>query len=109
MTSARPYRDEMRSGVARFRLAQAVEAQFDTSVVAAFEAILAGASEDYRRGLCPALVLYSFACAGITPPSGGTMAPGAASPPAAGLILFASPRVPAACAARVRPRFCGFC
>jgi hypothetical protein len=30
------------------RLAQAVETQFDTSVVAAFEAILAGASEDYR-------------------------------------------------------------
>jgi len=34
--------------VARLRLAQAVETQFDTSVVAAFEAILAGASESYR-------------------------------------------------------------
>ena len=30
------------------RLAQAVETQFDTTVVAAFEAILAGADEDYR-------------------------------------------------------------
>jgi hypothetical protein len=29
-------------------LAQAVETQFDTSVVAAFEAILAGADEAYR-------------------------------------------------------------
>jgi hypothetical protein len=32
------------------RLAQAVETQFDTSVVAAFEAILAGESEEYRTG-----------------------------------------------------------
>jgi putative nucleotidyltransferase with HDIG domain len=48
MTSKRPYRDAMPSRVARMRLAQAVETQFDTSVVAAFEAILAGASEDYR-------------------------------------------------------------
>jgi putative nucleotidyltransferase with HDIG domain len=48
MTSDRPYRDAMPSRVARLRLAQAVETQFDTSVVAAFEAILAGASEDYR-------------------------------------------------------------
>ena len=38
----------MPSRVARLRLAQAVESQFDTSVVAAFEAILASASEDYR-------------------------------------------------------------
>jgi putative nucleotidyltransferase with HDIG domain len=50
MTSDRPYRDAMPSRVARLRLAQAVEAQFDTNVVAAFEAILAGASEDYRSG-----------------------------------------------------------
>jgi putative nucleotidyltransferase with HDIG domain len=50
MTSDRPYRDAMPSQVARLRLAQAVESQFDTSVVAAFEAILAGASEDYRTG-----------------------------------------------------------
>lgn len=51
MTSDRPYRDAMPSRVARMRLAQAVETQFDTSVVAAFEAILAGADEDYRAGL----------------------------------------------------------
>jgi len=50
MTSDRPYRDAMPSRVARLRLAQAVESQFDTSVVAAFEAILASASEDYRSG-----------------------------------------------------------
>jgi putative nucleotidyltransferase with HDIG domain len=50
MTSDRPYRDAMPSRVARLRLAQAVESQFDTSVVAAFEAILAGADEDYRLG-----------------------------------------------------------
>jgi len=51
MTSDRPYRDAMPSRVARLRLAQAVESQFDTSVVAAFEAILAGASEGYRSAL----------------------------------------------------------
>jgi putative nucleotidyltransferase with HDIG domain len=51
MTSDRPYRDAMPSRVARLRLAQAVESQFDTSVVAAFEAILAGANERYRSGL----------------------------------------------------------
>jgi putative nucleotidyltransferase with HDIG domain len=48
MTSDRPYRDAMPSRVARLRLAQAVETQFDTAVVAAFEAVLAGATEDYR-------------------------------------------------------------
>jgi putative nucleotidyltransferase with HDIG domain len=48
MTSDRPYRDAMPSRVARLRLAQAVESQFDTTVVAAFEAILAGATEMYR-------------------------------------------------------------
>jgi putative nucleotidyltransferase with HDIG domain len=50
MTSDRPYRDAMASRVARLRLAQAVESQFDTAVVAAFEAILAGASNSYRNG-----------------------------------------------------------
>jgi HD-GYP domain-containing protein (c-di-GMP phosphodiesterase class II) len=50
MTSDRPYRDAMPSRVARLRLAQAVDSQFDTAVVAAFEAILASASEDYRVG-----------------------------------------------------------
>jgi putative nucleotidyltransferase with HDIG domain len=49
MTSDRPYRDAMPTQVARLRLAQAVETQFDTAVVAAFEAILAGATDDYRR------------------------------------------------------------
>ena len=48
MTSDRPYRDAMPSRVARLRLAQAVDSQFDTAVVAAFEAILASAAEDYR-------------------------------------------------------------
>ena len=50
MTSDRPYRDAMPSRVARMRLAQSVESQFDTTVVAAFEAILAGATEEYRAG-----------------------------------------------------------
>ena len=50
MTSGRPYRDAMPSRVARLRLAQAVESQFDTTVVAAFEALLAGASPEYLSG-----------------------------------------------------------
>lgn len=50
MTSDRPYRDKLPSSVARLRLAQAVGSQFDTSVVAAFEAILTVAGEDYRTG-----------------------------------------------------------
>jgi putative nucleotidyltransferase with HDIG domain len=50
MTSDRPYREAMPSRVARLRIAQAVDAQFDTTVVAAFEAILAGATESYRGG-----------------------------------------------------------
>jgi putative nucleotidyltransferase with HDIG domain len=50
MTSDRPYRDAMPSRVARLRLAQAVGSQFDTTVVAAFEAILATATEEYRSG-----------------------------------------------------------
>jgi len=53
MTSDRPYRDAMPSRVARMRLAQGVEGQFDTTVVAAFEAILAGADEDYRLAKRP--------------------------------------------------------
>jgi len=48
MTSNRPYREAMPSRVARLRLAQAVESQFDTAAVAAFEAILTAADEDYR-------------------------------------------------------------
>jgi putative nucleotidyltransferase with HDIG domain len=50
MTSGRPYRDAMPSRVARMRLAQAVGSQFDTTVVAAFEAILATAGEQYLAG-----------------------------------------------------------
>ena len=49
MTSDRPYRDAMPSRVARMRLAQAVGSQFDTTVVAAFEAILAMSDEAYRH------------------------------------------------------------
>jgi len=48
MTSDRPYRDPMPSRVARMRLAQAVGSQFDTEVVLAFEAILAGRDHDSR-------------------------------------------------------------
>ena len=50
MTSGRPYRDAMPSRVARMRLAQAVGSQFDTTVAAAFEAILATANEPYLSG-----------------------------------------------------------
>jgi putative nucleotidyltransferase with HDIG domain len=50
MTSDRPYRDAMPSRVARMRLAQGIEGQFDTTIVVAFEAILAGTSEEYRTG-----------------------------------------------------------
>lgn len=57
MTSKRPYRDAMPSRVARLRLAQAVEAQFDISVVAAFEAVLASADEDYRTAVGHRFVL----------------------------------------------------
>ncbi len=48
MTSNRPYREAMAPRVARMRLAQAVENQFDTSVVAAFEAILASSADGYK-------------------------------------------------------------
>ena len=61
MTSDRPYRDPMPSRVARMRLAQAVESQFDTSVVAAFEAILAGASKSYQSASADS---FSFPQAG---------------------------------------------
>jgi putative nucleotidyltransferase with HDIG domain len=59
MTSDRPYRDAMPSRVARLRLAQAVGSQFDTSVVAAFEAILATADESYRVAKDPAFFAFS--------------------------------------------------
>ena len=59
MTSDRPYRDAMPSRVARLRLAQAADTQFDTGVVAAFEALLAGAEETYRLGTRSDFVLGS--------------------------------------------------
>jgi len=65
MTSDRPYRDAMPSRVARLRLAQGVEGQFDTAVVAVFEAILAGAPEDYRQGRGSDFVLASFGPASL--------------------------------------------
>jgi putative nucleotidyltransferase with HDIG domain len=50
MTSQRSYRDAMPSSVARIRLARGVESQFDTAVVAAFEAVLANSTPEYRGG-----------------------------------------------------------
>jgi putative nucleotidyltransferase with HDIG domain len=50
MTSHRPYRDAMPSSMARVRLAQSIDAQFDTAIVAAFEAVLVGADDEYRAG-----------------------------------------------------------
>jgi putative nucleotidyltransferase with HDIG domain len=57
MTSQRSYRDAMPSSVARIRLARGVESQFDTAVVAAFEAILANATAEYRSGQGPDFAL----------------------------------------------------
>ncbi len=50
MTSQRSYREAMPSSIARIRLARGVDTQFDTAVVAAFESILAVATEEYRSG-----------------------------------------------------------
>jgi HD-GYP domain-containing protein (c-di-GMP phosphodiesterase class II) len=61
MTSDRPYRDAMPSRVARLRLAQAADTQFDTGVVAAFEALLASSEESYRLGLRDDFMLTSKA------------------------------------------------
>jgi HD-GYP domain-containing protein (c-di-GMP phosphodiesterase class II) len=58
MTSDRPYREAMPSRVARMRLAQAVGSQFDTTVVAAFEAILATADDAYRTGQSPDFAFF---------------------------------------------------
>ena len=71
MTSNRPYRDAMPSRVARLRLAQAVDSQFDTAVVAAFEAILAGADEDYRLGRRGDFTLSARAAFGLDVPLRG--------------------------------------
>ena len=69
MTSRRPYRDAMPSRVARMRLAQAVETQFDTTVVAAFEAILAGRGEPYRLGEAPEFSTRTQASSRLESPS----------------------------------------
>lgn len=69
MTSDRPYREAMPSRVARMRLAQAVGSQFDTTVVAAFEAILATADETYRCGTSPD---FDFFAEGISEELGRT-------------------------------------
>jgi putative nucleotidyltransferase with HDIG domain len=47
MTSDPSYGDPMPTRVARSQLTQCVESQFDQAVIAAYDAILAGASEDY--------------------------------------------------------------
>ena len=67
MTSDRPYRDAMPSRVARLRLAQAVESQFDTSVVAAFEAVLTTATEAYRLGRGEEFELNAFVRSNAVP------------------------------------------
>ena len=69
MTSDRPYRDAMPSRVARLRLAQAVDSQFDTAVVAAFEAILTSATEDYRTGTSAEFTLHSRGADELDEPS----------------------------------------
>jgi putative nucleotidyltransferase with HDIG domain len=50
MTSDRPYRDAMTVEVARARLLQAAETQFDPTVVATFDAILEEAGAVYSSG-----------------------------------------------------------
>ena len=67
MTSGRPYRDAMPSRVARLRLAQAVGSQFDTTIVAAFEAILAEASEMYLSGARADFTVEAQRQPGFTP------------------------------------------
>jgi putative nucleotidyltransferase with HDIG domain len=74
MTSGRPYRDAMPSRVARFRLAQAVGSQFDTTVVAAFEAILAEASDVYLSGVRADFALEAQRQPGFTPSVAATSA-----------------------------------
>lgn len=68
MTSDRPYREAMPSRIARLRLAQAVETQFDTTVVAALEAVLAAEPEedwDVRRNLLVSGAGYSVRIAAL--------------------------------------------
>jgi HD domain len=74
MTSDRPYRDAMPSRVARHRLAQAVDSQFDTAVVAAFEAVLASASEDYRLARQEAFLSFAQSSGESISPSSSSIA-----------------------------------
>ena len=66
MTSKRPYRDAMPSSVARIRMARGVGSQFDTAVVAGFEAILANATEEYRCGRGPGFTFEGQAAESLT-------------------------------------------
>ncbi len=50
MTSGRPYREAMSSEVAWARLREASGTQFDPIVVSAFEELLKGSTEAYRKG-----------------------------------------------------------
>src|SRR5207248_10192132 len=77
MTSDRPYRDAMPSRVARLRLAQSVDGQLDTDVVAAFEAVLAGSSEDYRVGREPEFLHHAH---GSVTPAKDEVVPALATP-----------------------------
>jgi putative nucleotidyltransferase with HDIG domain len=82
MTSDRPYRDAMPSRVARMRLAQAVDSQFDTAAAAAFEAVLASAPEDYR--MATRIDFRSFANSGdIERPHAELDCPSSVAAPAA--------------------------
>jgi putative nucleotidyltransferase with HDIG domain len=82
MTSDRPYRDAMPSRVARMRLAQAVDSQFDTAAAAAFEAVLASAPEDYR--MATRVDFRSFANSGdIESPHADHDSPSSVAAPAA--------------------------
>ena len=74
MTSDRPYRDAMPSRVARLRLAQAVDSQFDTAAVAAFEAILASADEEYRLAKRPDFTQFAQSYDEPSPEGVGSMA-----------------------------------
>lgn len=90
MTSDRPYREAMPTRVARMRIAQAVESQFDTSVVAAFEAILAGAGEAYRLAASPDFSLSAQdPFAGVTEPAAEAAAKAPEAPEAPPLVALA--------------------
>jgi putative nucleotidyltransferase with HDIG domain len=59
MTSDRPYRNAMPSRVARMRLVQAVGTQFDTAIVAVFEALLAASGDERPRDEPSARTVHS--------------------------------------------------